>query len=67
MLIRRTIAMLGVISALGAAFAGLAGALAHRVLALQVDFVRAVNEAVHNCVRQSRIADDFMMPPFLIA
>ena len=42
--------------------------LAHGVAGdLQFDAMTVVNDAIQNRVRQSGLADDFMMPPFLIA
>ncbi len=59
--------VVGFISSVLAATLASGGALAHRLLALQVDLVRAVNEAIHDGVGQRGLADDFMMPPFSIA
>ena len=38
----------------------LGGALAHRLLAVQVDLVRAVDQAVHDRIRQRRVIQVLM-------
>ena len=42
-------------------------ALAYGLHSLQMDLMRGVNQTIHNRVCQSGIANDFIMPPFLIA